>query len=480
MRFLKGKIGLIFLMISGSLAATDTLIVESETASCYGKEIFLKGNAIVEHSLGRISAQQIDLIQDQKLYALNMHENVHIHLKGGGQLECGDAEILCEQLTGVFKATDSQPEVIYTEKTAQDIYLTVKSRKMTVELTRENEDLKFDKIQAQEQVSVNYNDVFTAFGELLIYDRPLQFKSKKMQGNLSLQGVTTEQECRLLTAEGDFIRSQHVTIDMQKKCSLFTKPQGELKTIAKGIVVFSADFMHWDDSQHLLILDGDVKINQQGIGHMTTDHKVMLQRAYFDGKWQIRTIRVPGKCLLIHEDSEKNAFPHTLMCYGDLEIDRLAFKTFLKSPTDSKGNVLRENQIHYVDSIGEIYADSITISYTQKQATVVPSLIVFEGNVYICNQCGDGNAANLLKEYVLADKVEYHPQTKEMYLSANHGRRVLFYDKIDNLQVSAPSLKIKRDNMRKRDTVQGYGDVRFSFIEHEFDKLKSRFLLDKK
>ncbi|MBS4169252.1 hypothetical protein [Parachlamydia sp. AcF125] len=474
------KITLIFLVIRGFLTAFETLYVESEIASYHGKEIFLKGNAVVEHPLGRISAQRMDLLHDQKLYKLNLDEQVKLILKGGVELECGNAEILCNQMKGTFKSTQKQPQVIYTEATTPDTCLIVKSGEMAAELTREGKDWAFKKIQAQEKVSIHYNNIFTAFGEFLTYDQPGLSKSKKNQGNLTLQGLTNEQECYLLTGEGDFIRAQRMTLDMQKRCSFFTQPHGELKAIARGGVVFSADSLQWNDPQHLLILEGNVNILQPGIGEMTTDHQVILYRAYFDGKWQIRTIRVPGKCTLNHHNPKKNALTHTLICYGSLEVDRLILKAFLKSPLDSKGNVLREQQIHYIDPLGEIYADTITISYAQKQAIAVPSLLVFEGNVYISNQFEEGKGTNILKEYVLADKVEYHPQTKEMYLSALHGKRVLFYDKIDNLQVSAPSLKIKRDRHKKKDSIQGYGDVRFSFMEHEFDKLKSRFLLDKK
>jgi hypothetical protein len=75
-------------------------------------------------------------------------------------------------------------------------------------------------------------------------------------------------------------------------------------------------------------------------------------------------------------------------------------------------------------------------------------------------------------EYALADVVEYSPQTKEVQLSALNKGRVLFFDKVNNLQISAPALKIKRDAVTQKDSIQGVGDVRFNFVKHELDKMK--------
>jgi len=57
---------------------------------------------------------------------------------------------------------------------------------------------------------------------------------------------------------------------------------------------------------------------------------------------------------------------------------------------------------------------------------------------------------------------------------------VLFYDKINNLQVSAPEIKMQRDKQTKKQQFQGIGDVRFHFVEKEYQQLRKRFLLEKK
>ena len=81
---------------------------------------------------------------------------------------------------------------------------------------------------------------------------------------------------------------------------------------------------------------------------------------------------------------------------------------------------------------------------------------------------------------MIADKVEYTPQTNEaVFTSHNNLKRVLFYDKANDMEVSATTLKIKRDEATKKETVKGIGDVRFSFVENEFEQLRKRFVIDR-
>jgi len=464
--------------------AAEFLSVESDTAFYAGKEIFLEGNVIVEHPFGTLSGQVINLQlnaqnQETHSYLIKMNDQVQISFKKGRELKCGQAEIDCRQMTGSFQSNKAQPHVIYTESSPANPCLEVKSRGMHLALSqKKKKEWQIQKIIATDNVSAKYNDLFTAFGEVLTYETNAE--ADEQGGNIELQGSVGKEICSVETPEGDFIEALHIYIDTQSRQSLFIQPRGKLQVLAKEEVFFSADTMKWDDPHQLLILEGHVMINQQGIGQIVTDGKVIFKKANFNGKNLIRSIILPGKSVLTYEDTEKRLFMHTLTCHGHLEVDRCTLEMVGSSPMDISGNVIKDQQVHYIDPVGEIYADQFSVSSEQKQGKNVPSHIIFRGNVYICNQ-GDGSdsAESLLKQYILADKVEYYPQTKEMYLSAKEGKRVLFYDKIDNLQVSAPSLKIKRDLVSKKESIQGYGDVRFNFIEHELEKLKSRFLLDK-
>ena len=62
-----------------------------------------------------------------------------------------------------------------------------------------------------------------------------------------------------------------------------------------------------------------------------------------------------------------------------------------------------------------------------------------------------------------------------MVLSASEGNRVLLFDKVNNIQMSAPSLKIQHDPSSQKELIKGMGDVRFTFLEKELAQVKQHF-----
>lgn len=118
------------------------------------------------------------------------------------------------------------------------------------------------------------------------------------------------------------------------------------------------------------------------------------------------------------------------------------------------------------------YADSVEVAFVEGK--FVPDIVTLVGNVRLINREGS------LMQYILADKVVLTCSTYEMHFFATGKYRVLFYDKANNLQMSATELIMKRDKTTKKESMQGIGDVRFRFIGQEFDQIRKRFLLDKK
>jgi hypothetical protein len=128
------------------------------------------------------------------------------------------------------------------------------------------------------------------------------------------------------------------------------------------------------------------------------------------------------------------------------------------------------------DTLGDMYADEIQIDYSIAGASADPSKIILKGNVKMLNRFdGHVQESGAVLQYALADYAEYYPASKEMALSGTGEGRVLFYDKVNNIRMSAPSLKIKHDEKSPKGSVQGFGDVRFTFIENEFDQLRKHF-----
>jgi lipopolysaccharide export system protein LptA len=243
---------------------------------------------------------------------------------------------------------------------------------------------------------------------------------------------------------------------------------------------FKADTLIWKDQQQQLVLKDHVSLGQKGFLHITTDDQIVLSQAVVNKKKQLDTIESQGKTVLTVLEPEKNK-EHHLTCYGKTFVDHSHYIILMDSPIDEVGKVLEDQQVFFEDDLGTIYADKLTLQYNMNNKTIVPQKLILEGNVKMLNSYASGPDPNSpLIRYVIADRVEYTPQTKEaVFTSRNNVKRVLFYDKANDMEVSATTLKIKRDEATKKETVKGVGDVRFSFVENEFEQLRKRFVIDR-
>jgi hypothetical protein len=135
--------------------------------------------------------------------------------------------------------------------------------------------------------------------------------------------------------------------------------------------------------------------------------------------------------------------------------------------------------VYFEDSGGDMYADHVQISYEWNNQQLIPTKIILNGNIKLMNRFdGHSQQINSILHYAMADQVEYFPHLQKVILSGQNGHRVLFFDKVNNVQISAPAIKIQKNKEDNKFSVQGIGDVRFTFIETELSQFKERFNLD--
>lgn len=186
--------------------------------------------------------------------------------------------------------------------------------------------------------------------------------------------------------------------------------------------------------------------------------QLRCQKANFLEKTQKMFCDGPATLTKVDHIKDKS---HSVVAPGGIEVNhQLRQSIFLR--TD-------EEQIHFTDSFGEIYSDKATIEYDEKKV----KSILMEGKVFMVHSL----PSELERSYAYADRAEYFPETLEMVLD---GDRVLVFDKINQVEVSAPRLRIKRNLETKKETIKGEGDVRFTLEEKEFQLLKNRFKLEEK
>lgn len=138
------------------------------------------------------------------------------------------------------------------------------------------------------------------------------------------------------------------------------------------------------------------------------------------------------------------------------------FLDYTKMTSHCTGNP----QIAYSDERTEVWADEAYVDYIEAEGSIQPVKVRLVNNVSLINlQCD---------QYALAERVTYYPKEQLMVLEGKENR-VLFFDKQQNMQISAHTVRAKRNLETHKDSIQTVGNVRFMFGPEELCKLKERF-----
>lgn len=495
---MRWSIGIFCLSIAFKVIADEpAMSIDSSVATYNGTSISLSGNVVVEHALGTITTQSMELTPDKtdnkgRLYSLEMKGKVNIALHEGGRLTCAKADVNCDALEGNFYSDNSEEPVHFTEtcreSNGKQDPLAVRSQQMTVMLSREEHALNasprrsINKIIADNNVVISYGNEFTATADHATYQRLPQEQccddfSKQAPGLISLSTDQFDGTCKVANQRGDMILAKHICIDTAEKKLLFAYPQGTVyapwDTEKEATIDFASDMLTWNAKDDHLTLQGHVVLRQQGMGTIINDNAIHLIQQNNHGKKQLHSIESSGQTVLTYT-VEDNLGSRTLTCYGTVTVDHQNLRTIMESPRDAQGTVLDGQQIVFQDDIGEIYTDKLTIYYTITQNAPEIEKLLLEGNVQMRGS-PHASSGNHELQYALADVVEYTPRFQQVHLKSIGNRRVLFFDKLNNLQVSAPALIVHRDKSSNKDSIKGQGDVRFSFLAQELEKFQEYF-----
>ncbi len=487
----------VFFFFFSSLFAEeeDVVVIDSCKANYDGKQIVLSGDVVVEQKLGKIYANHIVLTPEEgkkklRFVHLTMDDSVKVELEGGGRFLCSHADLDYLDSTGKFTGNFEQEYVIYTENCAINgekiVPILFKSRKMDVQLTKEDpKSLKnsISEITALQNVTLNYNHDFIASSDRAVYQRiKNEEEPKKNPGRINLSAASQHGMCQITNKNGDLIRATKIDIDSEKKDLAFTFPRGFLslsdKEDTSEKIHFESDMMHWNEQFKTLTFTGNISIHQKNYGELQSEQEVKIYYEEIAGKKKVILVESLDETVIAHIDHEKKLI-HTLTSYGKVAVDHILQKTTIESPRDINGYVSDGMQVYFNDILGEIYADCAVLDYVENDGTICLEKLTLEGNIRILNRSTvNPEESEAFLQYALADVVEFYPLTNEMQMTSSSTSRVLFYDKANNLQISAPSVKIKRDQMTKKESIQGFGDVRFSLEGHELEKLKNHFSLE--
>ena len=231
---------------------------------------------------------------------------------------------------------------------------------------------------------------------------------------------------------------QRVSFDIQEKTGHFFQPKGELEWNGQKLA-FNADWMKIEE-EGKLILDGKIVI-RVGAGVYTSNGPLVL---YFDPKTvELKTAHVEGKSAFSWNDYTLNL---------DGVIDFADEKIYLKSP-EKNGIVLKY-------PFGEVKAAKGDITLLKKGSAFEVDQVHLKGSVF-------ATYGIPTLQYLLADSIDIKVCESLAYLISNEKNRVLLYDQINKLEMSADQVKINWGEEFGDERIEGIGEVRFSFDQKE-------------
>lgn len=468
------------------LANSGTL--SSTNASYDGSSLLLTGHVSLNHGLGKMTAEEASLQRqeagkDFPFSLIQLRKDVILSLKNSAQISCGSADLDFAALKGSLLSPENG-KVVYTDqikkKRSSDTSLLQLSGKfIDLNFSKQSDDTKtdyeIDNILAKEEVVIDYADNFQLHAHHALYRKELspdnKTSKKEFQGVVTAYPQDDQSQCRL-SHLGDEIFSDMVDIDLINSKISLLRPKGTLATATlphaqSGEIHFQSDYLYWDQAKSVLTLKGNISIQEASLGTLDAQDELQIVQTTAGGKYLLKSMQTQGPSVLVYKDTHKNT--HKLVSHGSIHLDRDKLKATIESPK-KEGKTALDKQIYYEESEIAFYADNASIEYSVVDDSIEPSLLNLKGNIRLFSH-------DPLKppRFGSADRLTYSLTTRTLILSADPGKKVLFWDETQGMRLSAPEVHIVYDAETKQQSVKGIGAVQFSFTPEEQSKLQQLF-----
>ncbi len=465
---------------TGSLSSTD--------ASYDGNSLVLTGHVSLNHGLGKMTAEEASLERqevgkDFPFSLIHLRKDVVLALKNSAKLTCSSAELDFAALKGTL-FSEENGKVVYTDqikKKKGGEILPLQLSGKTIDLIFSKQSLgqsteyEIDNILAKDEVVIDYADNFQLFAHRALYRKELSPDNKtpkrEFQGVVTAYPQDEQSQCRLCHL-GDEILADMVDIDLLGSKISLLRPKGHLATstlphLNNGKVQFQSDYLYWDQNKNALTLKGNIAIDEASLGQIHAQEELQIVQTGAEGKRLLKSIQAQGPAQLTYKDMHSQ--PHKLVSHGLIHLDRETLKATIDSPKSS-GIVPIDKQLYYEEADIAFYADNASIEYSIVDDMMRPSQLHLKGNIRLFSH-------DPLKPPRVgsADRLTYSLTTRTLILSADPGKKVLFWDDSQGMRLSAPEAHIVYDSETKQQSVKGIGAVQFSFTAEEHSKLLQLF-----
>ncbi|NGX61658.1 MAG: hypothetical protein K940chlam9_01147 [Chlamydiae bacterium] len=143
---------------------------------------------------------------------------------------------------------------------------------------------------------------------------------------------------------------------------------------------------------------------------------------------------------------------------------------------DYKKQIFEGEEVSLEHPMGRISAHKALITFSQTKNSFYPTEIVLTGHVTLFRSLSEPKE---IRQYALADQLILHPKTEEVELIGT-SQRVLFYDELEDVQISAPTIYASRNQETGKERIEGRGDVRLLFGKEERERFQKHFQVKKR
>ncbi len=464
------KTFLLLLICSSPLQAE--IQVSARTVDYDGSRVNLDGDVLIDHEMGKMSALEAYFYrlpdEEEDFSILRLEGNVHIALPDGALLRCDIAEFNGTKKTGTF--TNKSGLVNYSTHAmssgGKSSPLKVEGKQMRVRMGKQLQELGVER-----EVCVHYNNKLTAKSDKLWFEPKEGQKGSCGTFHMEMQD---DHQCEVDTENGDHINARKIHLHTENESISFDEADGDMCLRNGEHLYFRSEKLDWTEKKQHLTMKGKVLVHQKSMGKLTSDRSLEVDLENGEMGKQLKKMKTLGKTILSYIDEETGENT-TVICYGEVLVDHKNLKTTLSSPKIN-GKVPANKRVTYRDRTGHVTADEIILWYHDSEPRPTLARLELSGDVYMLNDAPwNPSDDKQVRQYALAERVEYDPATRIAKLASKAPARVLFFDEIKNFQVSAPSLEAWRDGTSGKEAVRGHGDVRFSLIESEIEQMERLF-----
>ncbi len=490
------KIFSVLWLLIASLSAEDKPstplgALSSSDASYDGNSLVLSGRVVLDHGLGKMTAEEANLEKQEEtgkefpFKMIHLNRDVLVSLKNASELRCDHADFDFSALKGFLFAKENEKvafiDASKKKKTGEETPLQLLSRSLELNFSKHDLDAKkteyeIESIVAKNDIEITYANNFILLADHALYRKQVSVNdktdSKQFQGILTAYPKDNQSQCHL-THEKDRIDADVIDLDILHSKISMLHSKGVLNSSLLSDdslqeIHFHCDHLTWDNIKNLLTLKGNVAIEDAALGKISSQNAIELEHTLVKGKRTLQSIHATGPSTLVYQDAE-TSHQHKIICHGNIHLDRDKLQASLDSPLKS-GQVLQTEQIYYEEESIAFYADKAILEYAEENGTLHPISFTLKDNVRLFSHdpekpqsCG------------IADRLQYSPATRTLILAANPGKKVLFWDDAQGVRVSAREIHITQDPETNERVVKGIGNLRLTFDATEQAMLEKVF-----